>query len=150
MDRELERAIEWDCSQLIIKFFSYLDAKRYQDLANLFTEDGVWVRLGKELVGPRNIVAEMNEREDWLTAHVVSNIEVFIQDSDRVETSQYITLYRHEGWDTAKGPAPVIPPMGILRHRDQMVREGGIWKFKRKASRAVMVNRERITHYEKS
>jgi hypothetical protein len=150
MDRETARAIEWDCTQLVIRFYGALDGKRYQDLVGLFTEDGVWVRLGKELVGPKNMLAEMNERDDWLTAHIVSNIEINIVDADRVETSQYVTLYRHEGWDPAvKGPAPVILPMGILHHRDQIVRDGGVWKFKRKTSRAVMVNRERITHYEK-
>ena len=72
MNREAERAIEWDCTQLIISFYMLLDEKRYDDLANLFAEDGAWVRLGEELTGPKNIVAAMAEREDWLTAHLVN------------------------------------------------------------------------------
>jgi hypothetical protein len=39
--------------------------------------------------------------------------------------------------------------MGVLRHRDQLVRQGDAWKFQRKTSRAVFVNRQRITHYDK-
>jgi hypothetical protein len=148
MDRDSARSIEWDCAQLLIRFYNLLDAKRYAEMASLFTADGVWVRLGQELVGPAAILAAMQERDDWLTAHVVSNIEVRIADAGHAETSQYVTLYRHENW-TAKGPAPVIPPMGILHHRDQLVREDETWKFKRKTSRAIMVNRERITHYDK-
>ena len=50
MDRAEQRAIEWDCTQLLIRFYNLLDAKRYEELAALFAEDGVWVRLGEELV----------------------------------------------------------------------------------------------------
>jgi hypothetical protein len=90
----------------------------------------------------------MAERDDWLTVHIVTNVRVDIVDADHADTTQYITLYRHEGWDAADGPAPVVLPLGVLRHRDQLVRDGAVWKFKRKTSRAVMVNRERVTHYD--
>jgi hypothetical protein len=148
VDREEQRAIEWDCTQLLIKFYNLLDEKRYEELAGLFADDGVWVRLGKELVGGPAILAAMAGRDDWLTAHLVSNIGIDIIDSDNVETTQYVTLYRHEGCGGAEGPAPVVPPLGILRHRDRLGREAGIWKFKRKTSRAIMANRDRGTHYD--
>ena len=149
MDRNEARAIEWDCTQLLIKFYNLLDEKRYEDLTGLFAEDGVWVRLGEELKGPAGILEAMREREDWLTAHLVSNIQITILDPNKVETCQYVTLYRIEGHEPSKGPASVVLPMGILRHRDTLVRDGEVWKFQRKTSRAVMVNRERVTHYDK-
>lgn len=149
MDRDQARAIEWDCTQLLVKFYNLLDQKRYEEMAALFTADGVWVRLGKQLVGPAGILHEMNEREDWLTTHLVSNIEINVIDENRAETMQYVVQYRAENYDPASGPAPVVPPMGVLRHRDQLVRDGEAWKFKRKTSRAVFVNRQRITHYDK-
>lgn len=148
MDRDTARAIEWDCTHLLTRFYRFLDEKRYGDLADLFVEDGVWNRLGKDLVGPAAIRAAMTEREDWLTAHILTNMSIDIIDADHTQTNQYVTLYRHEGW-TADVPAPVVLPLGILRHNDQLVRDGGVWKFKRKMSRAVMVNRERVTHYDK-
>jgi SnoaL-like domain len=74
MDRESERAIEWDCTRLVISFYNLLDEKRYRELADLFAVDGAWVRLGRELIGPKAIVEAMGERGNWLTAHVVSNI----------------------------------------------------------------------------
>ncbi len=149
MDRNDQRAIEWDCTQLIIRFYCLLDEKRYEELAGLFASDGVWVRLGTELVGGPAILAAMAERDDWLTAHLVSNIRIDIIDADNVESTQYVTLYRHEGRDEAEGPAPVVPPLGVLRHRDRLARDDGIWKFKRKTSRAIMTDRERVTHYDK-
>ena len=149
MDRQAARAIEWDCTQLLIRFYNLLDAKRYEDMASLFAADGVWVRLGKELIGPAGIISAMKERDDWLTAHIVSNIQIQIIDANRAETSQYVTLYRRENWNPSAGPPSVSPPMGILHHRDQLVREDDTWKFKRKTSHAIIVNRERITHYDK-
>lgn len=148
MDRERERAIEWDCTRLLYEFYACLDEKRYDDLGELFVEDGVWVRLGEELTGPARIKAAMAERDDWSTAHLVTNARIFVRDDDHADTMQYITLYRHEGVDPAAGPLPVVLPLGILRHCDQLVRSGGRWKFKRKTSRAVMVNRTTVTHYD--
>ena len=149
MDREEQRTIEWDCTQLLIRFYGLLDEKRYEELAELFADDGVWVRLGKDLVGGPAILAAMSERDDWLTVHLVSNIRIDIIDADNVETTQYVTLYRHEGTTANDGPAAVVPPLGILKHRDQLGREDGIWKFKRKTSRAIMANRDCVTHYNK-
>jgi SnoaL-like domain len=149
MDRDSERAIEWDCTRLVIDFYKFLDEKRYSELAALFAEDGSWTRLGRELIGPRAIVEAMNDREDWLTVHVVTNIRIDVIDGDHADTTQYITLYRHEGWDAKDGPAPVVPPLGVLRHRDKLVRRNGTWKFKQKTSRAMMTNRKRVTHYDK-
>lgn len=148
MDSSTLRNIEWDCSKLLIKFYNLLDQKRYEEMAALFTSDGVWVRLGKELTGPSGILKEMNEREDWLTVHLVSNIEINVIDQDRAETMQLVVQYRAENYDPATGPAPIVSPMGVLRHRDQLVRDKGAWKFERKTSRAVFVNRQRVTHYD--
>jgi hypothetical protein len=149
LDRNDERAIESDCTRLITAFYGLLDEKRYRELADLFTRDGVWVRLGQELVGGDAIVAAMAGRDDWLTAHLVTNIRIDVIDADNVETTQYITLYRHQGRGEDDGPAPVVPPLGILRHRDSLVRDGGVWKFTRKTSRAIMTDRQRVTHYDK-
>lgn len=149
MDRNEARAIEWDCTQLLIKFYNLLDQKRYEELTDLFAPDGVWVRLGEELKGPAGILEGMREREDWLTAHLLSNAQITIQDADNATTYQYVTLYRVEGHDPAKGPGGITLPMGVLCHRDTLVRIGGEWKFRRKTSKAVLANRERVTHYDK-
>ena len=149
MDRDAERAIEWDCNKLLNQFYRLLDDKKYEALANLFADDGVWMRLGEELNGPAAILDAMGEREDWLTAHLLSNVQIEVSDPDHATSSQYVTLYRIEGYDPSGGPAEVTLPMGILRHRDQLVRIDNHWKFQRKESRAVLVNRKRVTHYDR-
>jgi hypothetical protein len=47
MTREAERAIEWDCAQVLTRFFNDFDQWRYQDMADLFAQDGVWHRQGR-------------------------------------------------------------------------------------------------------
>ncbi len=151
MDDATRHAIEWECSQLVIKFFTYLDEKRYADMADLFGEGGTWVRLGTPLVGRHQILETMNEREDWMTAHVVSNIRIDIADENHASSVEYITLYRHEGWNYDKqGPAAVVLPLGILRHTDDFICIDGTWRIAKKASRAMMVDRVRVTHYERA
>jgi hypothetical protein len=149
LDSTTRREIEWDCTQLITRFYGYLDEKQYDALADLFLPDGAWVRLGEELVGPEGIKARMAEREDWMTAHVLTNVRINVISENEADSVQYITLYRHEGRSPGDGPAAVVLPLGILRHTDKMMRTADGWKFKRKASRAIMVNRERVTIYDK-
>jgi len=146
---EQRHSLELECQKVIQQFYFYLDEKRYPDLADLFAAEGAWVRLGKELVGPAGILSAMQERDSWLTMHVVTNLIVRLVSPDMAETTQYVTLYRQEGYDPASGPGPVVMPLGLLRHADTLVHRQGQWKFLRKASRAVMVNRERVTHYDK-
>ncbi len=149
MNREIERTIEWDCTQLVYEFYACLDEKRYDDMVELFAEDGAWVRLGEELRGKKAIKATMGTREEWITAHLVTNARIRVRDESNADTTQYITLYRHEDWNPADGPAPIVLPLGVLRHKDHLVRVGDQWKIKRKTSRAIMANIERVTHYEK-
>lgn len=148
MNRDDERGIEWDCTKLIYQFYRCLDEHLYDELASLFTETGAWVRLGKELVGPKMILAGISERKNWATAHLVTNVQIAVIDETYAESRQYITLYRHEDWDPLRGPAPVVLPLGILLHRDKLSKEEGAWKFQRKTSKAVMVDRSRVKHYD--
>jgi hypothetical protein len=149
IDLDLKRQIEWDCTQLLHCFYGYLDEKRYKEMVDLFVPEGAWVRLGEELRGPAAILEAMDGRVDWLTIHVVTNIRVNVVSLNEAQTIQYVTLYRQEGYDPAKGPALVVPPIGVLRHADQLVRRNGEWKFLRKTSRALMTDRTRVTHYDK-
>ena len=149
MDRDLVRNIEWDCVRLVNEFYCALDEKRYEDLANLFAPEGIWNRLGIDLKGPPQILASMDTRSDWLTAHLVSNTRVRVLSQDHAETTQYITLYRHEGWVPEHGPAAVVLPLGVLKHWDTHVRIDGDWKIAKKVSQAIMIDRSRVSKYDK-
>jgi hypothetical protein len=148
MDRAEERMIEWDCAQTVQAFYAALDEKRYEDLANLFAAEGIWNRLGKDLIGPQAIVQAMDARSDWVTTHIVTNLKITVVSSNEAHTNQYVTLYRHEGVRANAGPLPVVLPLAILRHRDVLMPSSGTWKFMRKSSRAIMADQSRVTHYQ--
>lgn len=148
MDRDTLRAIEWDCAKVVQSFYACLDEKRYDDLGDLFAPDGVWNRLGKDLVGPEGIKQAMAGRHDWVTAHVLTNLMVEPVSEGEARTRQYVTLYRHEDVPANAGPLPVVMPIAVLCHRDTLVRIGADWRFKRKSSRAIMADPTRVTHYK--
>ena len=51
MDREQERAIEWDCTKVLNQFYVLADQGDFEKAANLFTENSVWNLNGNELHG---------------------------------------------------------------------------------------------------
>ncbi len=142
MDREKERAIEWDCVQVVNKFYNALDGRRYDALASCFTEGGVWKRQGKELQGRDAIMAAMRGRgENLVIRHVVTNIEVIIEDTDHASTAEYVTIYRYDGEEKLEGPAPLEGPGVIFLYKDKMVRTDGGWLISDKRGRPIMLKK---------
>ena len=142
MDRDQERAIEWDCAQVVNKFYCSLDARRYDELVNCFTPDGVWKRQGNELQGRDAIMAAMEERgENLVIRHIVTNVQVTIEDENSASTSEYITIYRHDSDEKLEGPAPLDGPGVIFLYQDKMVRSEDGWQMTDKRGRPIMLKK---------
>jgi hypothetical protein len=141
MDRNTEREIEWDCTQVVIQFYNALDARRYDDLVALFAEDGSWNRQGEDTTGRDAIMAAMQERpgpENQQIRHMATNIQVFIADADHARTQEYVTIYRHDSDTPIKGPAPMDGPGIIFLYEDEMVRAPEGWKIINKKGRPLL------------
>jgi ketosteroid isomerase-like protein len=96
--RSIARAIEWDCSQVLLRFYDCFDNFDYAGMAALFTQDGVWHRAGKALAGREAIVAELEKRSRTQSMrHVVTNLLVTVRTAQEASASCYITAYRHDG-----------------------------------------------------
>ena len=130
MTREEERAIEWDCQQAVTRFYHYLDNRRYEDLANLFTPDGVWHRQGKKLEGRAAIMAALEMRPaSLIIRHAVSNVVVDISDENTAEANAYITISAHNTkGEPLDGPAPYTGPGAMIIYTDHLVRADDGWK----------------------
>lgn len=75
MNRNTLMEIEWECTRLSNAFAHLMDHKEYEKLANLFTEDGVFVRDGKRLVGRGQIIETLSARPSIaITRHVTTGI----------------------------------------------------------------------------
>lgn len=142
MEREVERAVEWDCMQVVNKFYNALDERRYDVLVNCFTEDGIWKRQGKELQGRDVIMTAMQERgENLIIRHVVTNIEVSVEDDDHASTAEYVTIYRYDGEQKLDGPAPLDGPGVIFLYKDKMLKIDGDWKISDKRGKPIMLKK---------
>jgi hypothetical protein len=108
---------QWDCQQLLLKFFHLLDAQRYGELVPLFDEDGVWSRPGAVMRGHSQIAAALQQRPAHrLTRHLVSNFLVLQDRLDRVEAVSHLTTYAFERATVESAPTPpeVQGPTGIF------------------------------------
>lgn len=142
MEREKERKIEWDCTQVVNKFYNSLDARLYDDLMECFTEEGIWKRQGNELRGHEAILAAMHARSPNLVIrHIVTNISVTIHDEDHAETQEYVTIYRYDSEQQIDGPAPLDGPGVIFLYQDKMVRSKDKWKISDKRGKPIMLKR---------
>jgi hypothetical protein len=130
MTADERRGIERDVEKVAIRFFHYLDSYRYDDLAGLFTPDGVWHRQGKELRGSAALLAAMHARPaGTVTQHVASNILVDVLDADHAETTIYLTVYAHAGDATTKPPVPMSPPGQVGIYREKLARTPDGWRI---------------------
>ncbi|PZQ78103.1 MAG: hypothetical protein DI563_01365 [Variovorax paradoxus] len=128
MDRDAERAIEWDCGQVLLRFYDAFDAWDYDGMAAQFIEDGVWHRAGKALKGREAIVAELHRRPTTqVIRHVVTNLIVDVQDADHAQARLYLTAYRHDAGEPRVVPAPMRGPALLLVVTAKLMRSTEGW-----------------------
>ena len=103
MDRNTERAIEWDCQQLLVRYYDAFDRWDYAAMSEMFTPDGVWHRAGKALTG-LGLVAELEKRpKAQQVRHVLTNILVTPRDAEHADLRAYLTCYRNA--DVTRAPS---------------------------------------------
>lgn len=138
LPRDAARAIEWDCTQILTRFFNLFDQWRYEDMAELFAPDGVWHRLGKALQGRAAIMSALNARSRTQTVrHVVSNVQVDVTDAASAEFLLYITAYIHDTGSRPLEPPKIRSPYLVLVVPGALVKVGEDWKIAR-----MTMNRE--------
>jgi hypothetical protein len=130
MIREAERAIEWDCAQVLTRFFNYFDQWRYQDMADLFAEDGVWHRQGQALAGRAAILAALAQRSTTQRVrHVVTNLQIDVVDADTAASLLYVTAYRHDTGAKQTEPPRIRAPYLLLVVPGRLRRTQAGWRI---------------------
>ncbi len=128
--REAERAIEWDCAQVLTRFFNYFDQWRYENMADLFAADGVWHRQGQALVGPAAILTALAQRSTTQRVrHVVTNLQIDVIDGDTAASLLYVTAYRHDTGTKQTKPPQIRAPYLLLVVPGRLRRTEAGWKI---------------------
>jgi hypothetical protein len=82
-------------TQMLHRFFSHLDERRYEELAAMFLPEGRWLRQGKWLEGRPAIIGALSARPASMRVrHIISNIVVTRRFATEAEVQAYMTAYR--------------------------------------------------------
>lgn len=127
------QAIEHECSKLVTLFCNFNDARDYQSLADLFTEDGVFARPtdpGNPIKGRATIRERFNAKpKELLTRHLVSNVIVTAETREAARGLSYLMLYTGQEPEAAKLPVPAAPQALIGSFKSCFARTASGWRI---------------------
>lgn len=125
-------ADERACERLITRYTHLVDFGRAPEIAELFTEDGVWRTDEFSMNGRDEIRAGFERRQGVtrrLSRHVCTNISVDV-DGDVATGLCYLVNYRHDSeTGEAEHPSPADVPKFVGEYRDHFVRTDDGWRF---------------------
>ncbi|NLB57052.1 MAG: nuclear transport factor 2 family protein [Gammaproteobacteria bacterium] len=119
------------CEQLIRRFAWLNDAGQYEQLAALFTDDGLFARPSPPaapVLGREAILASFQARPPRYTRHVVSNILVDVIGGDRAVALSTVVLYVADHCE-GEPPYPSTGPVMVGSFEDALVKRDGRWLF---------------------
>lgn len=125
--------IDHACARLIHQFAAANDGARWDEVASLFTEDGVFARPttpDQPLSGRDEILTAFRARPTRLTRHVVSNLLVTVESPVQARAQSLIQLYLEDEDGRAKPPL-----IGEFHDRLVLTPEG--WRFSERRGRLV-------------
>ncbi|OJU17910.1 MAG: hypothetical protein BGN95_16790 [Sphingomonas sp. 66-10] len=122
MTTEQRHAIEWECARLINLYATPTDAAQWEEVAALYTEDGVMTRPSAPdapIAGRAAILAAFRARPPRTTRHITGNIVVTVEDEANAAATSAMLLF------TAAASPPLV---GGFRDRFRLVPGVG-WRF---------------------
>ncbi|MBU0791237.1 MAG: nuclear transport factor 2 family protein [Gammaproteobacteria bacterium] len=118
---------EADCTHLAIDFFNHIDARRYQQVLDLFTEDGVLDRMGTASHGRGEIERFLTARSETVqTRHLCTNVRVHFNGEDQAEGFSYALFFQAQG----EGVPVISVPPSVVEYRDRFVRTPEGWRIR--------------------
>ena len=114
--------------QLTNRFYYCLDEFRYQDLASLMREDGIWHRQGKVLKGRAQVIAALEERpRTQRIRHVITNAFLESESADAANLVAYLTAYKYDDGKPIKATPTIDGPFRLLLVRKRFAKANGKW-----------------------
>jgi ketosteroid isomerase-like protein len=133
MNREQERAIEWDCAKALNQFYIFVDRGDYEAAADMYTEDGFWTVGDTELHGRQAIGDSLRAGlPNFIVQHLLQNIVVDVVDEDHADAVLYVAIYRYGKAEVTDGTVPIVGPWSIGHQNVKMVHTNEGWKVARR------------------
>ena len=144
MNREQERAIEWDCQKVWRQYYHYVDHHEFDKAIKLFTEDVTWKSMGLDVKGRAAVMETLdNGLGNDTIRHVVSNTVINVIDENHAELFEYHTIYysregRREDMD---GPLKFEGPHRVSDAFARMRRVGDEWQIYARENNPIIFRR---------
>lgn len=120
------------CTAIVLEFFHALDTRRHEAAAALMAEDGVWMRQGRRLAGPAQVLEALNARAaERSTCHVITNVRLIDMSEARATLAYFLTAY-----DSVPQEQGGVPRLVAIRDcLDVLVSTPAGWRLADKSSR---------------
>lgn len=131
--------IEWAVSRVITKMTRHLDLRELEKFASYFTEDGIWIRRGRNSEGRRAIIEDTEKvRSDTLVIrHVLTNFNVTIHAPDHVSCITYMSGYRTDPGEGFEGPFVPFTSRAVWEYHDELRLTDDGWRVSQRIAKPV-------------
>jgi uncharacterized protein (TIGR02246 family) len=143
MDRLETLLAERECERLTHRYCRYADFGQASRLAELFTEDGVFITPGLTLRGRSDIARAFARREaltDLQTIHLCTNIDIEVVDESSARGWVNLCLFRRWRDAGATEPVPTTAPSVVAAYEDTYRRVDGGWFLASRRQRVVFAD----------
>ena len=140
---QLKEQIERACARLVLRSLRAFDERDWSTYAELFTEDGVFVRANApdEPLGGREAIRQALEQRpaSRLTRHLCTNLEIDVLDAEHARGFCYLLLFAGDTSEAETGGSRRTD--GVQRvgeYRDTFIRAASGWLIGRREGRLVL------------
>ncbi|MEJ7687383.1 MAG: nuclear transport factor 2 family protein [Variovorax sp.] len=124
------------CARLCVDFANNLDARRYQQVLDLFAEDGTLDRMGTAFVGRQEIGRFLASRPTGVTTrHLCTNIRVIFDNEAHAVGSCYVLFFQGTG---DEGTPKMSQAPSVVEYHDRFKRTGAGWKIQERRIRMAI------------
>ena len=140
MIRDDERAIEWDCEQLLRRYYNHVHHRELDKAVALFTPDADWHALGVDLKGREAILEGLRGGfASGTVRHTVTGIVVTVIDAENAESAYCNCVFSAPDIRIEDREAPIAMegPRLVVDVADRLVRTGEGWRIARRRGTVV-------------
>jgi len=143
VEAEERLRIEQQCRDLVSAVTQRGDRRDVEGAAELFAEDGVWIRGGTPWQGRTGVMASYGRLPaTQVTRHMSANCVVTVEDGEHASAITYYVAYHHDpGMEHPVFPLPLEPPFSLGEWHDRFVSTPDGWRIARRETRRLFERR---------
>lgn len=130
---------EREPADVVLRFFRSLDDRDYDQIPQLFCDDGVWHRRDIAHKGPDEVRQSLADIPPVTpTVHLVTNLQIDRLSPQEAQATFYVTAFRPSSdIGAAPPPWPIGLPLIVTLYKADLTVVAGQWRFKAMRNRPI-------------